>query len=193
MRFAALAGMAVLLGACSTSDETFRQRIGIDQTPPDEFLVVSKAPLTMPPNMSLRPPAPGAPPTNQADPREAARSSVTGTTSRPTATGSSGEQAILARAGASPSDSQVRADLLREQGIEVKEQSIADRIIRARRDEEELLDPLAEQERLRRTPPTQTASVCADGTPVPEGGCPAPAANAGAQPTSLLDRILGGG
>jgi len=38
----------------------FKQAIGIDRTSPDEFAVDSRAPLSLPPDFDLRPPAPGA-------------------------------------------------------------------------------------------------------------------------------------
>ncbi|MFZ3236179.1 MAG: DUF3035 domain-containing protein, partial [Stellaceae bacterium] len=37
------------------------QMVGLDQPMPDEFAVESRAPLTIPPDFSLRPPDPGAP------------------------------------------------------------------------------------------------------------------------------------
>jgi hypothetical protein len=43
--------------ACSN----FKQIIGIEKASPDEFAVESRAPLTVPPDFELRPPAPGAP------------------------------------------------------------------------------------------------------------------------------------
>lgn len=48
---------ATLLSGCSD----FKQMIGLDPTMPDEFAVESRAPLTIPPDFSLRPPEPGAP------------------------------------------------------------------------------------------------------------------------------------
>jgi hypothetical protein len=54
--FALLFG-ATLLSGCSD----FKQMIGLDPTMPDEFAVESRAPLTIPPDFSLRPPEPGAP------------------------------------------------------------------------------------------------------------------------------------
>jgi hypothetical protein len=46
----------LLLTACSN----WKQTLGIAPTSPDEFAVESRAPLTIPPDFSLRPPAPGA-------------------------------------------------------------------------------------------------------------------------------------
>jgi hypothetical protein len=38
----------------------WKQAIGIEPTSPDEFAVESRAPLTIPPDFDLRPPAPGS-------------------------------------------------------------------------------------------------------------------------------------
>ncbi|HEX5321883.1 MAG TPA: DUF3035 domain-containing protein [Stellaceae bacterium] len=46
-----------LLGGCTG----FKQMVGLESQPPDEFAVESRAPLTIPPEFDLRPPAPGAP------------------------------------------------------------------------------------------------------------------------------------
>jgi hypothetical protein len=48
---------ATLLSGCSG----FKRAIGLDPTMPDEFEVEARAPLTIPPDFSLRPPKPGAP------------------------------------------------------------------------------------------------------------------------------------
>jgi hypothetical protein len=48
--------MGVLLAGCSN----WKQTLGIEPIPPDEFAVESRAPLTIPPDFNLRPPAPGA-------------------------------------------------------------------------------------------------------------------------------------
>ena len=53
----ACAGLAILLGGCSN----WKQTLGIEPVSPDEFAVESRAPLTIPPDFNLRPPAPGAP------------------------------------------------------------------------------------------------------------------------------------
>ena len=44
-----------LLNACSDT----RAALGLDKAPPDEFAVFSRAPLSLPPDFGLRPPAPG--------------------------------------------------------------------------------------------------------------------------------------
>jgi hypothetical protein len=52
----AVAVAGILLSACSD----FKRVVGIEKTPPDEFAVEQRAPLTIPPDFNLRPPQPGA-------------------------------------------------------------------------------------------------------------------------------------
>lgn len=54
LRFTTI-GALLLLTACSSTKE----QLGLTREAPDEFKVVRRAPLEMPPNYSLRPPAPG--------------------------------------------------------------------------------------------------------------------------------------
>ncbi|MBK5955442.1 hypothetical protein CCR92_15760, partial [Rhodospirillum rubrum] len=43
------------LSGCSNA----KKSLGLDRQPPDEFKVVTRAPLAMPPDFNLRPPQPG--------------------------------------------------------------------------------------------------------------------------------------
>src|SRR3546814_10759236 len=56
-RLLIVAGLALAVSACGG----FRENLGLTKQSPDEFRVVSRAPLTLPPDYNLRPPAPGAP------------------------------------------------------------------------------------------------------------------------------------
>jgi hypothetical protein len=49
--------LVLLLPGCSD----MRVALGMDRVGPDEFVVESRAPLTIPPDFNLRPPQPGAP------------------------------------------------------------------------------------------------------------------------------------
>src|SRR5262245_32215089 len=89
------------LGAC----DTIKSAVGSDKSPPDEFAVVTKAPLIIPPDYTLMPPKPGAPPTNQVSPTESAQNALF--TADPAAAAaampgnmSMGEKLLLANAGA---------------------------------------------------------------------------------------------
>jgi hypothetical protein len=61
-----------LLCGCSN----FKQVIGIEAQAPDEFAVESRAPLTVPPEFDLRPPAPGAPRPQDANPAATAQQAM---------------------------------------------------------------------------------------------------------------------
>jgi hypothetical protein len=68
-RAACLAAVVGIVAVATTGCTNFKQAIGIEHTSPDEFAVDSRAPLSLPPEFDLRPPAPGAtrpqePPTN---------------------------------------------------------------------------------------------------------------------------------
>lgn len=49
--------LSALLGGCSDVADT----LGFGRNPPDEFAVVDRPPLSLPPDFDLRPPRPGAP------------------------------------------------------------------------------------------------------------------------------------
>jgi hypothetical protein len=69
---AAALGAAVLLGGC----EGVRDSLGLGKNPPDEFQVVSRAPLSLPPDYALRPPAPGTPRPQEGTARDQAQDAV---------------------------------------------------------------------------------------------------------------------
>ncbi|MEJ0010899.1 MAG: DUF3035 domain-containing protein [Alphaproteobacteria bacterium] len=53
-----LIGFPLLLSACSSGE--VKDTLGLDRTAPDEFSVVSRPPLSVPPEFELAPPRPGA-------------------------------------------------------------------------------------------------------------------------------------
>ena len=57
LRFSLIAAIVMALSACSG----VKKQLGLTKQSPDEFKVVSRAPLTLPPDFSLRPPEPGIP------------------------------------------------------------------------------------------------------------------------------------
>ncbi len=67
----------LLLTACE--DGTVRDTLGLNRDAPDEFTVVSRPPLAVPPEFNLRPPKPGEPPRGVPT-DEQARSLLTGKT-----------------------------------------------------------------------------------------------------------------
>lgn len=91
-------GLSVGLSGCGEA----RKSLGWDKSAPDEFRVVSRAPLALPPDFALRPPEPGAAPTNETSVREQAQVALLGKRLSSASTGehSSGEAALLKAAGA---------------------------------------------------------------------------------------------
>ncbi len=86
----------------------------MSKDPPDEFAVVTKAPLVVPPDFNLKPPKPGKSPTNQNSPTATAESTLYGDQQTPTAKQgrfSAGEAALLNKAGAANGAS----DMIRQQ------------------------------------------------------------------------------
>src|SRR5512143_1277174 len=65
-------GIAAGLTGC----DTLRNAAGEGKDSPDEFAVVTKAPLVIPPDFNLHPPAAGAAPTNQVAPTQAAQAAL---------------------------------------------------------------------------------------------------------------------
>lgn len=122
MRYQSMArtlGILVLCGAAGTACQSIREAAGVAKTAPDEFAVVTKAPLVVPPEFSLRPPRPGERPANQVDPTELARTSLYGTSvaerARTLGPGySDGEKLLLAYSGAVTADPSIRSVLASE-------------------------------------------------------------------------------
>jgi hypothetical protein len=110
LRFSLVAAGAVALMGC----QTIRDATGLSKEGPDEFAVVTKAPLIIPPEFNLRPPRDGAPPVNQIQPTDAAQSALFDTqdpaAAAKTITGdySDAEKMLLATAGAANPDPSIR-------------------------------------------------------------------------------------
>jgi hypothetical protein len=106
---------------------------------PDEFQVVSRAPLEVPPDFSLRPPQPGSPRPQELDRDTRAQSSMFGASSagsgalidpRKNPSQSSGEGALLALAGADQANPDIRTIVDRENpGVVVADKSLVDRLL----------------------------------------------------------------
>ena len=126
------AGMGALgfgLSGCNSA----AQALGITKVTPDEFRVVTKAPLTIPPDYSLRPPAPGEPRPQELQPESAARQAVLG--ERASQARSDGEKLLASKAGGDKADPLVRYVVDDEFGdLAHKEPSFADRVMFWRKD-----------------------------------------------------------
>jgi hypothetical protein len=109
------------LGGCQST----RQALGLVKVVPDEFRVVSKAPLVVPPDYSLRPPSPGEPRPQELQPESQARAALLG--QRAAEERSQGEKLLASKAGADQADPMIRYVVDDEFGaISHKDKSFAD-------------------------------------------------------------------
>ena len=97
---------ALVCGVAVAGCQSTRQALGIEKVTPDEFRVVTKAPLTLPPDYSLRPPEPGEPRPQELQPESAARQALEGV--RAADVRSDGEKLFVQKAGADKADPLVR-------------------------------------------------------------------------------------
>lgn len=121
---------ALAVSACGS----LRQGVGLTKVTPDEFLTVSTAPLTVPPEYGLTPPALGQPRPQELAPESAARQILLG--QRQAVTRTAGEQTLVAQAGAERADPLARYVVDDEFGdLAHKEESWARRVMFWRRDD----------------------------------------------------------
>ncbi len=108
--------------------ESAQQALGMTKVTPDEFRVVSKAPLVVPPDFALRPPAPGKPRPQELQPESAARLALLG--QREAEQRSQGEKLLANKAGAEKADPLIRYVVDDEFGdVAHKEKSFADKVM----------------------------------------------------------------
>ncbi len=103
-KFIVLAAMVLALGACSSA----KKQLGLTRNSPDEFAVVKRAPLSMPPDYALEPPRPGAPRPQEQATSEQAKEVVFGNNGGGAATTGQGESILLKKAGAEHADPAIR-------------------------------------------------------------------------------------
>lgn len=104
--------------------------LGVSKSAPDEFAVVKKAPLVMPPDYTLRPPKPGAPRPQELRPSQTARQALLGNAEGGQVNQSEGETQLLINANADQADPNIRSVLDDEGGkVKSKDQAFADQVI----------------------------------------------------------------
>ncbi len=103
--------LATALSGCGDA----RRALGWEKSAPDEFAVVSRAPLSLPPDYDLRPPQPGAARPQEGSSRDQARDVLLGGRNTPSRFAldhrgrSPGEMAILKKAGADQANPEIRS------------------------------------------------------------------------------------
>lgn len=176
--FLCLAAAAASLGGC----DAFNRAIGKEKVVPDEFAVVSRAPLAIPPDFSLRPPRLGALRPQEETPTDTARQAVfrvgddTKSNLPPAAGGRSpGEGELLKEAGAADAPSNIRQLVESDANSGQVSDSLVDKLAFWRQDQklgptDAVINPVAESERLKSqsTPADQGTSAALASAPVIE-------------------------
>jgi hypothetical protein len=124
-----IALVAVLAAATAASGcASFSRAIGASRSSPDEFRVVTQAPLTLPPDYNLRPPRPGEARPGENDPASEARTALFGENVGQDA--SQGERAFIAAAGASTANDSIRETIdFESQGVVRRSEGFVDRLL----------------------------------------------------------------
>jgi hypothetical protein len=121
--------LAMLAAATAASGCASVQRaVGAARSAPDEFRVVTQAPLTLPPDYSLRPPRPGEQRPQELQPDQDARAALFGQEIAPNA--SQGERTLVANAGADAVDPTIRDTVDYEgQGVVRRNEDFVNRLL----------------------------------------------------------------
>lgn len=119
------AAVALLgVGGCSSAGRA----LGMSKITPDEFRVVTKAPLVVPPDYALRPPAPGEPRPQELQPESQARAALLGQNAA--VARSQGESLLAQKAGADRADPLIRYVVDDEFGdVAHKEKGFVDKLL----------------------------------------------------------------
>lgn len=156
-RLVGIASMVFALAAC----EGVKRQLGMTKQAPDEFRVVSRAPLTMPPDFNLRPPQPGVPRPQEGSPTEQARQAVFRAEAPKNPTldevippdgRSLGERSLLKAAGVDRAEPNIRLIVNRETAeLNAADEDFLEMLVFWRKKEPsgEIVDASAEARRLR--------------------------------------------
>jgi len=129
------AAAIVVAGLSLVACDSIRDAAGITKQPPDEFAVVTKAPLIIPPDFNLHPPKPGAAPLNQTSPTQAAEAALYGDDPNTIAASITGnyspaEKLLLANSGAAVADDSIRRTIAADnRNAEDTDQSLTDALL----------------------------------------------------------------
>ncbi len=155
--------LLTLTTACSDLSDT----LGFGRNPPDEFAVVDRPPLSLPPDFELRPPQPGAPRPQEVNPTKRASNTLFGANAKLANMGertflegkpetdeisSDSEKAILEAAGTARADPNIREVVDREAAQKiVGSRHLVDEVLWWRKSESSAptVDAAAEAERIK--------------------------------------------
>lgn len=161
--FLLLGVSALLLSACGE----LREDLGLGRNPPDEFAVVERPPLSMPPDFALRPPRPGAPRPQSVDTARQASEVLFNGGGMETQELSPGEKALLEASGAPKTEPNIRDLVDRDASQKVSASPhLIKRLLNSEADEKPAttVDPALEAERIKKAKE--------EGKPLNEGATP---------------------
>ena len=150
-------GALALAATLSACEGGIGDALGLGKNAPDEFAVVRNAPLTLPPDFTLRPPRPGEARPDEESVREQARVALFNEAGalaidESTAAATRGEAAFIERAGAADVDPNIRHVVDREfSGYASEDENFIDSLLFWQEEQlpGEVVDAAAEAERLR--------------------------------------------
>ncbi len=157
---------SLALAGCASGE--LSRTIGLTRDAPDEFTVTTRAPLSMPPDFSLRPPRPGASRPQELSERQQAEATLSPTTALaggPIGT-SPGQQALVQAAGpAAPRD--IRNEVDADAQLDQPGRTLTDRLMfwKPTPPAGTPVDPAAESQRLRQNAALGVAQNTGD-TPI---------------------------
>jgi len=174
---AVLCALSLSLAACG-GGSSLKDSLGYGKSAPDEFDVITKAPLVMPPDFALRPPQPGAPRPQEKmfAPSLVAQRTLTGETINQQAVAdaaaadnvSPGEEALLQKTGGAEANPAIRKVVNNEmRSLVERDKSFTDDILFWRQKtpgDEVMVDAQGERQRLQQN--------AAEGKPVTAGETP---------------------
>jgi Protein of unknown function (DUF3035) len=150
---AALGTLFALAGCGGIGDELTRA-FGLTRDAPDEFQVTTRAPLSMPPDLQLRPPRPGTPRPQEQSERTAAEAALVPQAALgsddPAGGVSAGQSALVQAAGpAAPADIRRKVDA--DASMAAADTSLTDRLMfwKQKPPPGVVVDPQRESQRLR--------------------------------------------
>jgi hypothetical protein len=181
-----LAVVALSLGGC----DSLGRALGTEKVVPDEFAVVSHAPLAIPPDYTLRAPRPGASPTSDVSPTAKAQAAIFKAGDQQAALPdadkrSAGENELLKRVGAGTAPPDIRDTIATEARTGEIDKSFVDKLLIWKGPDyklgptDEVIDPATEQRRIKGGQAATTAG------PTPSGLTGAPVIERTKTPTTL--------
>ena len=121
--FSALASVALVATGCTSTSRA----LGLEKSAPNEFNILTKAPLIVPPEYNLRPPAVGASSAENNYTQRSAREALLGDIDD--ADPSRGEIALMAKAGVNRANPEIRLEVDGVNSVERKSGGFTNRLL----------------------------------------------------------------